>query len=442
MPSSQDIVSPQPLRPLKRSASHLSNLDEQPSRPAPSGDTPPLSPTTTARLFDWALNLPVAFDRKGSRSDSFLLELERGNNKIEARRQLLENTVPQYPESETTTSTREDPMASKKTEQAYRTENLLLHEIVFDPEDGVPPHDLSAFLEKTIIGPRNYTPMTLDEFKSKIVPKAAAASAGSEADLILEYLNCPLFPSKEDCTDKIKRSANRNWNKVPFPVVPNTEDTVKTPRPDVFFGFDLSKGSLGTARLRTASSKRLKPWTKPTVSAILTPFLMLEAKALTGSTGMMGAENQGAGSGTHSVSTTKELHSLAGEEHTVSDTVAFIITMDAYSIHLWAHYWDSSDEQYHMYRVAQYITKYHESVERFRAHWANILTWARDIRLPKILRLLDLIVEKGVDLDVQSQGAQNQGAQSQVSAIARIRKICLTQVKQSEASQASQASDA
>ena len=409
MPSSQDIISPQPFRPLKRSASQISDLERQSTRPIPSEDSRPISPTT-ARLFDWVLAQPVVFDRKGSRSDSFLLELERGNNKIEAKRQPLEDTVPQYPKSETTTSIRPDPMSKLSTQDRKYCSLVLpfhgIHVASLPNEEKPEVMDpvVKRFLDDTIRKPRDSTTITRETWDSDVLEEAADIHNESEQSVIADHVNSPMFPRKNvdyKRTDII-RLGDVPWTRDPLPYIAKAETHISTPEPDFFWSYIFAE-TISDARLLTVvQDKRLVNYAVPTGGRGMFPFLMLEAKAIAMKMSSTGAANEGAGSGVHSVSTMCELYKHARNFDKslipkTTDTLAFVITSDQDITSLWVTYWSNERQSYHMQKFDNYSTMKHHDVNRFRLHWKNILDWALNVRLPEIKRLLDIIATDWVD---------------------------------------------
>ena len=416
MPESQEIIALQPFRPLKRSASQVSNLEQQQNRPSPSDSRPP-SPTT-ARLFDWVLAQPVVFDRKGSRSDGFLLALERGNNKIETRRHPGEQAIPRYPVSEepTSTSTSTDPMETTGVEnREYRSITLPLHRISVEPmldEETEMDPVVKGFINDTIRKPRESMALSREDWNSKVRKKASRLANEAEGVVVMSHTNTPLFPQEDVDYDPniISKSGGAPWSKQPLPELRKVEKNLSAPVSDAFFAYIFGQTIDEDHRLGVIQDKRLLKWVVPTDSNAMFPFLMLEAKALaTKGTTLAGAENEGVGSATHAVSAMYELYKYAHKTPTITDTLAFVITCQPETTHLYVHVWSDQDKKYHMQKIGQYATIYPDNVNQFRTHWRNILDWALDIRLPKIKELLDIIAMDKEWKDGKSEGTSSKG---------------------------------
>ena len=159
MSASHNSLQVQPQNPLKRSASKVDDLEEQPARTSAFAVERSPSPKTT-RLYDWSLRNPVAFDRIRTRSDSFLLELEKGNNRIEANHHFLEENPQPYPESDHSTKTPTE-MSDTTKDPNYRAVHLNSNGV--DVEDMTPTIDdeIQAILDKDILRHReNYTALS------------------------------------------------------------------------------------------------------------------------------------------------------------------------------------------------------------------------------------------------------------------------------------------
>lgn len=389
---------PQPIRSLKRPASQVTDLETQSSRLQPFRDEKSPSPTT-ARLAHWILTEPICFDRKRSRSDSFLLELERGNNEIEAASRLSLERPPQYPESEKRATTRTDPMAETATnEQPCRKMVLELHGILIDGFPLALPSEVEELLNGTIRQHNNSATLSASEYRD-FYQSASAAEVAPEQEGESEFLSSAMFPQAKDCPEGITKSAGSSWNGEPLPKLKSVKDSITMPRPDRFYGFEYNRTSTSAGkRLLLDQNSPLHRWAKPAKrSDIFFPFLTLELKAPCQGGTSWGSENQGAGSGAHSVSGLRKLYEFAGEygdfTPTISNTLVFVVTCNPSTTYLWVHYYNDKEGCYNMKRIEHYATFDRNEVNRFRAHWTNILKWARDTRWKEICKMLEKLAK-------------------------------------------------
>ncbi|KAI4141786.1 MAG: hypothetical protein LQ340_007538 [Diploschistes diacapsis] len=415
-----DIISPQPSCPLKRSASHLSDIQPVSLSPfIPNRSTSP----TTARLFDFILSQPICLDRKFSRSDSFLLQLEKGNSEIEERSRRLDAIPGLDSESEpseekeatlvntmppTTTSEGKKKAASTKSNvsnsTAYRETELEDHGIMIEAYRREPSACLTDFLKQHVKGSRSVSVELNDKTYEKCVLGIAAKFAVDTETIIRQkFMSSPMFPDDAYLDDCFASSGETKWSEEPLPVAVGNEKTkLHLPSPDCFYGFSINGAFTQPGHRAVFAQEDLKPYFRPTTKRVGFPFLVWEAKALSRKGTAFDAQNQAAVVATHAVRGMQKLYEEANQHRQpheqfpvdCTDTLVFAMSGDTEQTFLYVCFWDE-DRRFHFQKVVDgYRTTNLGEVNSFRLHWSNVFDWAQKVRLPKVQELLDVIAKR------------------------------------------------
>ena len=158
------------------------------------------------------------------------------------------------------------------------------------------PQELRDYADEHILKQRT-SPQLGDEVVSKIIDTAEELADSSEGPTN-KLLRTLMFPI--DHTG-IAEGGNTPWNTIALPKDPEYEYSIVAPKPDAYLGYSRGQQSgWSTSQYNVISHLRARPYTQPGRGNTF-PFLMFELKSEAAGGTLYAAENQAAGSGSHSV---------------------------------------------------------------------------------------------------------------------------------------------
>ena len=218
------------------------------------------------------------------------------------------------------------------------------------------PQELRDFADKHILKQRT-SPQLGDEAVSKIVDTAEELADSSEGPTN-KLLRTPMFPI--DHTG-IAEGGNTPWNTVALPNNPEYEYNLAAPRSDAYLGYSRGQQSgWSTSQYNVISHLRARPYTQPGRGNTF-PFLMFELKSEAAGETLYAAENQAAGSGSHSVNALLWLLQEAqknglSDSDLMLDTVSFSFVMSHREAVFYMHWQSTEEKRFYMSRLKSYST--------------------------------------------------------------------------------------
>ncbi|MCJ1230419.1 hypothetical protein MMC12_007093 [Toensbergia leucococca] len=213
------------------------------------------------------------------------------------------------------------------------------------------PEELRTFANTKILKQRE-SPELGDEAVSKVidtVEELADSTEGPTAKLI----RTDMFPFERS---GIMEGGNSPWSTVALPNNPEYQYDVSAPKPDNHFGYPSNQRSNWSyAQANVITHPVARPYAQPARGSTF-PFLMVEMKSEAAGGTIYVAENQAAGSGSHSVNTVLWLLQEAGtyDGSLITDTVAFTITMSHREAIFYLHWYSEADRHFYMSFLESY----------------------------------------------------------------------------------------
>ena len=216
------------------------------------------------------------------------------------------------------------------------------------------PQELRDYADKHILKQRT-SPQLGDEVVSKIIDTAEELADSSEGP-INKLLRTPMFPIDQT---GIAEGGNTPWNTIALPNDPEYEYNLAAPKPDSYLGYSRGQRSgWSTAQYNVISHLRARPYTQPGRGNTF-PFLMFELKSEAAGGTLYAAENQAAGSGSHSVNALLWLLQEAqksglSDTDFMRDTVSFSFVMSHREAVFYMHWQSTEKKRFYMSRLKSY----------------------------------------------------------------------------------------
>ena len=213
------------------------------------------------------------------------------------------------------------------------------------------PEELRTFASTQILKQRE-SPQLEDETVSKVidtVEELADSTEGPTAKLI----RTDMFPFERP---GIAEGGNSPWSTVALPNNPEYQYDISAPKPDTHFGYATNQRSgWSYAQSNVITHPVPRPYAQPARGNTF-PFLMVEMKSEAAGGTIYVAENQAAGSGSHSVNAMLWLVREAGtyDSSSLTDTIAFTITMSHREAIFYLHWYSEADRHYYMSLLESY----------------------------------------------------------------------------------------
>jgi hypothetical protein len=216
------------------------------------------------------------------------------------------------------------------------------------------PPELRDFAEQHILR-RRKSPELEDEVVSKIIDTAEQLADSSEGPTS-RLLRTPMFPIDHA---GIAEGGNAPWNTIALPKNSDYEYSLSTPKPDAYLGYSRGQQSgWSPLQYNVINHFRARPYTQPGRGNTF-PFLMFELKSEAAGGTLYAAENQAAGSGSHSVNALLWLLQEAqksGLSNTdlMMDTVSFSFVMSHREAVFYIHWQSAENKRFYMSRLKSY----------------------------------------------------------------------------------------
>ena len=213
------------------------------------------------------------------------------------------------------------------------------------------PEELRTFASTQILKQRE-SPQLGDERVSKVIDtmeELADSTEGPTAKLI----RTDMFPFERP---GIAEGGNSPWSTAALPNNPEYQYDVSAPKPDTHFGYPTNQRSgWSYAQSNVITHPVARPYAQPARGNTF-PFLMVEMKSEAAGGTIYVAENQAAGSGSHSVNALLWLLREAGtyDSSSLTDTIAFTITMSHREAIFYLHWYSEADRRYYMSFLKSY----------------------------------------------------------------------------------------
>ena len=196
------------------------------------------------------------------------------------------------------------------------------------------------------------SPQLDDDSVSKIIDTAEELADSSEGPTS-KLLRTPMFPIERH---GIGEGGNAPWNTLALPNNHQYEYELSAPKPDLYLGYSTNQRSDWSYPQSNAIDHAMaRPYTQPARGNTF-PFFMVEMKSEAAGGTLYVAENQAAGSGSHSVNALLWLFKEAGQSHSTKDALAFTVTLSHREAIFYIHWYSADDQRFYMSFLESYST--------------------------------------------------------------------------------------
>ena len=250
------------------------------------------------------------------------------------------------------------------------------------------PEELKTFASTQILKQRE-SPQLGDETVSKVmdtVEELADSTEGPTAKLI----RTDMFPFERP---GLAEGGNSPWNTTALPNNPEYQYDVSAPKPDFHFGYPTNQRSdQSYAQSNVITHPTARPYAQPARNNTF-PFLMVEMKSEASGGTIYVAENQAAGSGSHSVNALLWLLREAGtyDSSSLTDTIAFTITMSHREAIFHLHWYSEADRRYYMSFLKSYSSVTAKDIRACNNTVKNIIDYGLGARKTRIGTALEVL---------------------------------------------------
>jgi hypothetical protein len=250
------------------------------------------------------------------------------------------------------------------------------------------PAELTAFASTKILK-RRESPQLADEAVSKvidIVEELADSTEGPTAKL----LRTDMFPLERP---GVAEGGNSAWSTSALPNNPAYQYDVSAPKPDSYFGYPTNQRSgWSYAQSNVVTHPMARPYSQPARGNTF-PFLMVEMKSEAAGGTICVAENQAAGSGSHSVNALLWLLREADtyDSSSLTDTIAFSITMSHREAVFYLHWYSEADRRFYMSFLKAYSSMSAEDIRACNNTVKNIIDHGIGARKTAIGKALEAL---------------------------------------------------
>jgi hypothetical protein len=228
---------------------------------------------------------------------------------------------------------------------------LYHHYITLDYSGRQMPEELRTFVSTQILKQRA-SPQLGDEAVSNVIDTVEELADSTEG-LTGKLIRTDMFPFGRP---GIAEAGNSPWSTVALPNNPEHQYDLSAPKPDMHFGYPTNQRSgWSNAQTNVITHPVARPYTQPARGNTF-PFLMVEMKSEAAGGTIYVAENQAAGSGSHSVNALLWLLREAGtyDSSSLTNTIAFTITMSHREAIFYLHWYSDADRRYYMSFLESY----------------------------------------------------------------------------------------
>ena len=207
------------------------------------------------------------------------------------------------------------------------------------------PEELNTFATTEILKQRE-SPQLGDETVSKVIDTVEELADSTEG-LTSKLIRTDMFPFERP---GIAEGGKSPWNTVALPNNPEYQYDISGPKPDTHLGYPTNhRSGWSYAQSNVIIHPVARPYAQPARGNTF-PFLMVEMKSEAAGGTLYVAENQAAGSGSHSVNALIWLLREAGtyDSSSLTDTIAFTITMSHREAIFYLHWYSKADRRHYM----------------------------------------------------------------------------------------------
>ena len=221
---------------------------------------------------------------------------------------------------------------------------LFNNNVVMDFRGKRLPEDLQKFRDTDILKQRSSLQLG-DDTVLEVMDTAEEIAESTEAPTS-KLIRTAMFPLKYG--RGVGEGGNTLWSTDPLPSNPLYQYSLAAPKPDVHLGYSTGQRSQWSFEESNVIDHRVaQPYIQPARDNTL-PFLMFEIKSEAAGGTLWHAENQAAGSGSHSVSALGWLLEQASTTTSTKDTVAFTATVTHREVIFYIHWQSPEDRRFYM----------------------------------------------------------------------------------------------
>ena len=250
------------------------------------------------------------------------------------------------------------------------------------------PEDLRTFASTQILKQRG-SPQLGDEVVSKVIDMAEELADSTEGPTG-KLIRTDMFPFERP---GIAEGGDSAWSTVALPNNPEYQYDVSAPKPDTHFGYPTNQRSgWSYAQSNVITHPVARPYAQPARGNTF-PFLMVEMKSEAAGGTIYVAENQAAGSGSHSVNALLWLLKEAGtyDSSSLTDTIAFTITMSHREAIFYLHWYSEADRRYYMSFLESYSSVTAKDIRACNNTVKNIIDYGLGARRTAIGTALEAL---------------------------------------------------
>ncbi|KAF7509570.1 hypothetical protein GJ744_007970 [Endocarpon pusillum] len=262
---------------------------------------------------------------------------------------------PQYAQSQEPTSGASQNGRPGTSSPLYR-DTIYNNYITMDLSGRRLPQKLRDYADEHILKQRT-SPQLGDEVISEIIDTAEELADSSEGPTN-KLLRTSMFPIDHS---GIAEGGNTPWNTIALPDNPEYEFSLAAPKPDAYLGYSRGQQSgWSTSQYNVINHLRARPYTQPGRGNTF-PFLVFELKSEAAGGTLYAAENQAAGSGSHSVNALLWLlqeaqRSGLSDTDLMMDTVSFSFVISHREAVFYMHWQSTEEKRFYMSRLKSYST--------------------------------------------------------------------------------------
>ena len=287
-------------------------------------------------------------------------------------------------QSQYTDSVAQGSQSGKPTTSSplYR-ETIFYNNISMDLSGRGMPQNLKDFIKTDILKERS---PTLDDAAVNEVIDTALEIAESTEGPTNTIIRSHMFPLKHA---GVAEGGNTLWNTIALPRNPDYEHELSAPKPDAYLGYSQGqKTNWSPHHANVINHPKAKPYTKPGRGNSF-PFLMVELKAEAAKGTLYAAENQAAGSGSHSVNSVLWLLEEAKKQgltpgNMLKDTLSFSAVISHRLVIFYIHWYSEDQKRFYMSYMKSYSTVEAADIRASNSTVKNIVDYALGTRKSRI----------------------------------------------------------
>ena len=287
-------------------------------------------------------------------------------------------------QSQRTDSVAQGSQSGKPTTSSplYR-ETIFYNNISMDLSGRRMPQTLKDFIKTDILKERS--PPLNDAAVDEVIDTALEIAESTEGPTNT-IIRSHMFPLKHA---GVAEGGNTLWNTIALPRNPDYEHELSAPKPDAYLGY--SQGQETNWPLHQANvinHPKARPYTKPGRGNSF-PFLMVELKAEAAKGTLYVAENQAAGSGSHSVNSVLWLLEEAkrqglATDDMLKDTLSYSAIISHRLVIFYIHWYSEEQKRFYMSYVKSYSTVEAADIRACNSTVKNIVDHALGTRKTRI----------------------------------------------------------